>query len=42
MIEDYVKNTHASTHNHYTQKVLDVFTCNKEKEAVNFKDVGNR
>ena len=42
MIEDYVRNTHAQTHNQYTQKVLDVFVCNKEREQTNFRDVGNR
>lgn len=42
MIEDYVENTHAATHNQYKMKVLDVFGIEKQSESKNFKDVGNR
>ncbi len=42
MIEDYVKNTHASTHNQYKMKVMDVFAVNKDRENKQFNDVGNR
>ena len=42
MIEDYVKNTHASTHNQYKMKVMDVFAVNKDRENIQFNDVGNR
>jgi len=41
MVEDYLKNTHASTHNQYKMKLLDVFAVNKEEEATKFLDVGN-
>ncbi len=42
MIEDYVRNTHASTHNQYKMKVMDVFAVNKDREDKQFNDVGNR
>ena len=42
MIQDYIKNTHAPTHNQYAMKVLDVFEVDKDLEAANFNDVGNR
>ena len=42
MIETYVANTHAPTHNQYTMKVLNVFATEKEGETSSFKDVGNR
>ena len=42
MLETYVKNTHAATHNQYTMKVMEVFDMEKENEKSNFKDYGNR
>lgn len=42
LIEKYVKQTHAKTHNQYRMEVTDVFEMERcgEKEA--FNDVGNR
>ncbi|XP_006818261.1 poly [ADP-ribose] polymerase 2-like isoform X2 [Saccoglossus kowalevskii] len=42
LINDYVQNTHAITHNQYKMEVLDVFEMEKEGEKEQFKDLGNR
>ncbi|KAL4235039.1 Poly [ADP-ribose] polymerase 2 [Mactra antiquata] len=42
MLESYLQNTHAITHNQYKMKLLDVFEMNKHGEMENFNDVGNR
>ena len=42
MIEDYVQHTHATTHNQYKMKVLDVFEVDKHGESKNYNDVGNK
>ncbi|XP_033626574.1 poly [ADP-ribose] polymerase 2-like isoform X2 [Asterias rubens] len=41
MIQQYVQNTHAKTHNQFKMQVSDVFEIDKEGEAENFNDVGN-
>jgi hypothetical protein len=40
MVEQYLLNTHAQTHNQYNMEVVDVFAVQHQKE--NFVDVGNR
>ena len=42
MIEDYLQNTHARTHNQYKMEIEDVFVCEKEGEKERFQDVGNK
>ena len=42
MIEKYLQNTHAATHNQYKMKLLDVFDVTKHGEMDGFKDLGNR
>ncbi|CAF0727501.1 unnamed protein product [Brachionus calyciflorus] len=42
IIEQYIKKTHASTHNNYNMKLLDVFEAEKPGEKEKFKDLGNR
>ncbi|XP_054748686.2 poly [ADP-ribose] polymerase 2-like [Lytechinus pictus] len=42
LIQSYVLNTHAKTHNQYTMTVDEVFDLEKEGEKSRFKDVGNR
>ncbi|KAJ8041109.1 Poly [ADP-ribose] polymerase 2 [Holothuria leucospilota] len=42
MVQEYLKNTHAPTHSHYSMEVLDLFEVDKEGEKASFKDVGNR
>lgn len=43
MVEQYVKNTHAKTHNQYSLQVLEVFEVNKDLDKKRFKaDIGNR
>ncbi|XP_013383851.1 poly [ADP-ribose] polymerase 2-like [Lingula anatina] len=42
LVEQYLQNTHAATHSQYKMKLLDLFDCEKEGEAKNFRDVGNR
>jgi len=42
MIEKYVRQTHARTHNQYRLEVSEVFEVEREGEAENFTDVGNR
>lgn len=42
MIEAYLHLTHASTHNQYKMKLLDVYSVEKYNEKENFIDYGNR
>ena len=42
IIEQYIKKTHALTHNTYTLKLIDVFEAEKPGEKEKFKDCGNR
>ena len=42
MIDKYLQNTHASTHNQYKMKILDVFDVGKHGEDSKFNDCGNR
>lgn len=42
LVEKYVRQTHASTHSHYRLEVEEVFEVDRQGEAENFKDVGNR
>ena len=42
LVEKYVRQTHAKTHNQYTLTVKEVFDMDKEGGAEDFKDVGNR
>lgn len=42
MVEKYLQNTHAKTHNQYKMKLLDVFDMTKHGEKERFHDVGNR
>ncbi|XP_038070254.1 poly [ADP-ribose] polymerase 2-like [Patiria miniata] len=42
MIERYVQQTHAKTHNQYKMAVKDIYDLEKEGEAASFNDVGNK
>ncbi|CAH1779148.1 unnamed protein product [Owenia fusiformis] len=42
MVEDYVTNTHAPTHQQYKMLVEEVMQCDKEGETENYKDYGNK
>jgi len=42
MINSYLQNTHATTHNQYKMKLLDVFKMAKHGEKEVFKDLGNK
>ena len=42
LIEKYVKQTHAKTHNQYRMEVTDVFAVERNREKEAFNDVGNR
>lgn len=42
MIEKYVRQTHAPTHNQYRMEVCEVFEVEREGEEDQFNDVGNR
>ncbi|KAJ8303190.1 hypothetical protein KUTeg_019586 [Tegillarca granosa] len=42
IIDSYLQNTHASTHNQYKMKILDLFEVEKEGESAKFNDLGNR
>ena len=42
MIDKYLQNTHAATHNQYKMKILDIFDMSKHGETEKFKDCGNR
>ncbi len=42
LVEKYMRQTHAKTHNQYTLQLLDLFAVDRDGEAEQFKDVGNR
>lgn len=42
MIEDYLQNTHAPTHNQYKMKIVEVFEVKKDGDDETFVDKGNR
>ncbi|GAB1609093.1 poly [ADP-ribose] polymerase 2-like [Argonauta hians] len=42
LVEDYLVDTHATTHNTYKMEVLEVYGCRKNAEHDNFIDYGNR
>lgn len=42
MVSEYLKNTHAATHNHYSMEILDLFAVDKEGEKAVFKKLSNR
>ena len=41
LLEEYVRNTHAGTHNAYKLTVLDIFEVEREGEDKRFKKLGN-
>ncbi|XP_012940538.1 poly [ADP-ribose] polymerase 2 [Aplysia californica] len=41
-INKYLQQTHAATHNMYKMELLDVYECQKDGEASQFQDFGNR
>ena len=42
MIEKYVRQTHAPTHNMYRTEVCEVFEVEREGEEDQFNDLGNK
>ena len=42
LVETYLQQTHAITHNQYKMKLLEVFDVEKQGEAAKFLDHGNR
>jgi len=42
MIEDYLQNTHAPTHNQYKMKIAELFEVKKDGDDETFTDKGNR
>lgn len=42
MINEYLQNTHAATHNQYKMQIEDVFELEKEYEAEQFIDHSNK
>jgi poly [ADP-ribose] polymerase len=42
LISKYLHKTHASTHNTYKMKILDIFDVYKQLEHDRFKDFGNK
>ncbi|XP_052061319.1 poly [ADP-ribose] polymerase 2-like [Mytilus californianus] len=42
MVNDYLLNTHASTHSQYKMEIVSLFEMKKHGEDKNFKDLGNR
>eukprot|EP00112_Aurelia_sp_Birch-Aquarium-sp1_P002057 Seg1224.3 transcript_id=Seg1224.3/GoldUCD/mRNA.D3Y31 product=Poly protein_id=Seg1224.3/GoldUCD/D3Y31 len=42
VIEKYLQNTHAKTHNTYKMEVQEIYRLEKEDEIKNFNDCGNR
>ncbi|XP_072169723.1 poly [ADP-ribose] polymerase 2-like isoform X1 [Diadema setosum] len=42
LINKYVQNTHAVTHNQYAMTIDEVFDLDKQGESENFNDVGNK
>jgi len=41
LIEQSITSTHASTHQHYTMEVVDLFSLDKDSETKGFVDCGN-
>lgn len=42
MIQNYVDNTHGSTHSTYNLKIVEIFKIKRKGEKDKFQDVGNR
>lgn len=42
LLQDYLANTHASTHNSYKLELQQAFSVEREGEEAAFRDVGNR
>ena len=42
LLDKYLQNTHAATHNQYKMEIMDIFEVNKKNEVENFHDCGNR
>lgn len=42
LLNKYLQNTHATTHNQYKMEILDLFEIEKSGETDKFKDCGNR
>ncbi|KAI0225557.1 Poly [ADP-ribose] polymerase 2 [Lamellibrachia satsuma] len=42
VIEEYLQNTHAATHNQYSMQIEEIYSINKDSEKDNFQDYGNR
>ena len=42
LVNDYLQNTHATTHNHYKMVLDELFVCDKKSERDQFKDHGQR
>ncbi|XP_071822124.1 poly [ADP-ribose] polymerase 2-like [Apostichopus japonicus] len=42
MVQEYLTNTHAATHNQYTMQVMDLFEVDKDGETAAFKKLNNR
>lgn len=42
MINEYLQNTHATTHNQYKMQIEEVFELEKENEADQFVDHSNK
>ncbi|XP_076469842.1 poly [ADP-ribose] polymerase 2-like [Babylonia areolata] len=42
LVDEYLQKTHASTHNQYKMKLLEVFEVDKDGEKANYLDHGNR
>lgn len=42
LVDKYMRQTHAKTHNQYKLQLLDLFAVERGDEKDSFKDVGNR
>ncbi len=42
LVEKYMRQTHATTHNQYHLELLDLFSVEREGETEQFTDKGNR
>ena len=42
LVEQYLQQTHAATHNQYKMKLLEVYDVEKKGEKEKFEDCGNR
>jgi hypothetical protein len=42
VIEKYVANTHAGTHNQYSLDILDIYTLERDQETQTFRKLHNR